>query len=150
MVHERITVRGETPLRGVKRKRTMFQDEETVKAELKSTATATGPVHIVEEDVDGKFIRLHNKGDSEYSLAGHQLIRSTGNEEINPVVYKFHRSYKLAADAQATVWSSDTDQTHEPPTTLVMKNLKWPTDDSILTKLINSDGEVCRHFSCSF
>ncbi|KAA0185772.1 hypothetical protein HAZT_HAZT004327 [Hyalella azteca] len=141
-VQERISVRGGTPLRGVKRKRTMFSDEETTKAELKSTATATGSVHIVEEDPDGKYIKLHNKGDKEYSLSGHQLIRTTENEEINPVVYKFHRSYKLAPDATATVWSSDAGETHDPPTTLVMKNLKWPTDDSITTRLINNEGET--------
>lgn len=75
-------------------------------------------------------------------MSGHQLIRSTDNEEVNPVVYKFHRSYKLASDASATVWSSDAGEIHDPPTTLVMKNLKWPSDDSIITKLVNSEGEV--------
>ncbi|KAF2367438.1 Lamin Tail Domain [Trinorchestia longiramus] len=141
-LQERISARGGTPLRGVKRKRTMFSDEETTKAEFKSTATTTGAVHIVEEDVDGKFIKLHNKGDKEYSLSGHQLIRSTENEEINPVVYKFHRSYKLAPDATATVWSSDAGETHDPPATLVMKNLKWPTDEAITTRLVNNEGET--------
>lgn len=141
-VQERISVRGGTPLRGVKRKRTMFQDEETSKAELKSSASATGPVHIVEEDPEGKFIKLHNKGEEEYSLSGHQLVRSTDNEEVNPVVYKFHRSYKLAPDASATVWSSDAGEVHDPPTTLVMKNLKWPSDDCINTKLVNNEGET--------
>lgn len=67
-MQERTSVRGGTPLRGVKRKRTMFQDEETSKAELKSSASATGPVHIVEEDPEGKFIKLHNKGEEVSSL----------------------------------------------------------------------------------
>uniref|UniRef100_A0A2P2I5Z1 Lamin Dm0-like n=1 Tax=Hirondellea gigas TaxID=1518452 RepID=A0A2P2I5Z1_9CRUS len=138
---EHISVAGGTPVRGVKRKRTMFQDEETSKAEYKSTATSTGYVHIVEEDVDGKFIKLHNKGDQEYSLSGHQLIRSTENEDVNPVVYKFHRTYKIAAGATVSVWSSDSGEVHDPPTTLTMKNLKWPTDESIRTRLVNPDGE---------
>ena len=142
-VQERISLAGETPLRGTKRKRTMFHEEETVtKAEFKSTSSATGSVHIIEEDVDGKFIKLHNKGDDDFPLSGHQLVRSTGNAEVNPVVYKFHRSYKLVADAEVTVWSSDAGMTHDPPATLVMKNLSWPIDESITTKLVNGDGET--------
>lgn len=48
---------------------------------------------------------------------------------------------KLEPGATATVWSSDSNQTHEPPSNLVMKSQKWVVADNMSTVLINNNGD---------
>lgn len=40
------------------------------------------------------------------------------------------------------VWSSDTEQTHSPPSDLVMKDQAWSTGDEIKVTIVDSKGEV--------
>jgi len=132
--------------RGVKRKRvSIFGEDEdvtTTREELQSQSEAHGPVHIVEECVEGKFIRLHNKGIEEYHLGGHELTRCTGEDLDKPVKYKFHRNFKIGPDATCTIYSSDSDVANDPPQDLVMKTLNWPMDEQIKTTLKNAEEEV--------
>jgi len=118
----------------------MFVEEET-KEELRSSSTSHGPIHITEEDVEGLFIRLHNKGEEEYLLGGHELVRKTEGDD-RPVKYKFHRNFKIQANDQVTIWSSDSGEVAKPPHTLVMKTLKWAVGDAFTTELLNADEEV--------
>jgi len=56
-----------TPLRAAKRRR---YDEESIEtaAEYDTNSVANGDVEILEDDPEGKFIRLHNKGDKVFGL----------------------------------------------------------------------------------
>ena len=44
------------------------------------------------------------------------------------------------------VWSSDAEQTHTPPSNLVMKDQTWPLGDDMKTTLVDAKGEVCCHY----
>ena len=73
------------------------------------------------------------------SVGGYQVVRKVGEEET---VFKFHRQSKIPSGTIVSIFSSDSDETHDPPTTLVMKNQKWGVGDEINTTLLNIDGEV--------
>lgn len=135
----RATPRRGTPLRG-KRKRTFLEDsDEQAMSDFTVNSSAKGDIEIKEADPDGKFIQIHNKGNKEVQLGGWQLVRKAG--DADPVTYKFHRNFKLEPGASTSVWSSDTDQSHEPPVNLVMKGQKWLVADQMSTALLNSSGE---------
>jgi len=123
--------------RGTKRKRIMLS-EETASSNFVSTATCKGEVEISEQDPEGKFVKIHNKGDKDIGVGGWQLMRKSGEAEIN---YKFHRSIVLKAGQTSTVWSSDSDVTHNPPSDFVMKNQKWAVGDTFTTTLVNTSAE---------
>ncbi|GAB6018945.1 hypothetical protein CHUAL_000591 [Chamberlinius hualienensis] len=130
-----------TPIgpKGVKRRRGyLSQLDETSTTTYNSTANAIGDVEIKEQDVEGKFIRLFNKGESDINIGGWQLSRKIGEQIIN---YKFHRSITIKAGATVTVWSSDAGTSHAPPAELVMKSQFWGTGANLLTRLINNDGD---------
>lgn len=133
------TPRRGTPLRG-KRKRTFLEDsDEQAMSDFTVNSSAKGEIEIKEADPDGKFIKIHNKGNKEVQLGGWQLVCKAG--DADPVTYKFHRNFKLEPGASTAVWSSDTDQSHEPPANLVMKGQKWLVADQMAATLINSNGE---------
>lgn len=75
----------------------------------------------------------------EVQIGGWTLARKVGTNET---VFKFHRTLKVDGGAMVTVWSSDLGQTHEPPSTIVMKGQKWFCGDNMTTQLYNADGEV--------
>lgn len=129
-----------TPVRaGGKRKRTLLDEsQETSMSDYSVTSSAKGDIEIAEICPEGRFIRLHNKGNKEISLSGWQIVRRAGDSEYT---YKFHRSTKLDGGATVTVWSSDAGQTHEPPSNLVMKGQKWFVGDAMSTVILNSNGE---------
>ncbi|KAB7506119.1 Lamin Dm0 [Armadillidium nasatum] len=135
---ERETPVRRTPVRGMKRKRGTIVEEDLKKSAFQSTSRATGDIEIIEECVDGKFVRLENKSDKDISMGNYQLQRKANDKEV---IYKFHRSLKIPANSIITIWSSDADQTHDAPHSLVMKNQKWPVADFMTTALLNSDGE---------
>ncbi|XP_063704304.1 lamin Dm0-like isoform X2 [Culicoides brevitarsis] len=130
-----------TPTRaGAKRKRTVLEEsEERSVSDWSTTASAKGDVEITECDPEGKFVKLHNKGQKEVNIGGWQVIRRSGDQETT---FKFHRSVKIDAGANVTVWSADTQGvTHEPPATIVMNGKKWVVGDNIITTLFNGEGE---------
>lgn len=101
-------------------------------------SSAKGHVEVSETDTDGKYIKLSNNSDKDESLGGWTLKHSVGEEET---VYKFHRSVHLKANSSITVWSSDSGETHNPPSDLVMKGQRWFTGDSMKTELFDAQGE---------
>jgi len=130
-----------TPTRaGAKRKRTVLDEsEERSVVDWSVTGSAKGDVEVAEVDAEGKFVKLHNKGQKEVNVGGWQLVRRAGDQETQ---FKFHRSVKIDAGATITVWSADTQGvTHEPPATIVMNGKKWVVGDNIVTTLFNADGE---------
>jgi len=121
-----------------KRKRTTYYESSSSRSGYKSSADQKGPVEINEVDTDGKFIKLRNTGDKDFSLGNWQLKLEGGETESS---YKFYRNYNLKSGATVTVWSSNTDVTHSPPTDLVMKNQAWFTADSMTATLVDKDGD---------
>lgn len=129
-----------TPQRaGAKRKRTVLEesDERSV-SDYSVTSSAKGDIEISEVDPEGKFVKLHNKSAKEVQIGGWSLVRKVGTNET---LFKFHRTVKVDGGAFVTVWSSDLGQTHDPPSTIVMKGQKWFSGDNMTTQLLNGEGE---------
>lgn len=133
VVGERETPVRRTPLRGLKRKRQVI--EEGSKSAFQSTARSQGDIEIAEDCAEGKFVKLRNKSDKDFSIGSFQVIRTAGESET---VYKFHSKSKAPAGATVTIWSCDAEATHEPPLNIVMKNQKWAVADNMSTKLLSS------------
>ena len=68
-----------------------------------------------------------------------QLVRKAGDNETD---YKFHRSIKLGAGEETTVWASEAGTTHDAPHNLVMKGQTWFVADKMTTTLFDMEGEV--------
>lgn len=131
--------RGGTP-RGAKRKRTVLLQEEENIVDIVVNSNAKGDVEVNDHDQDGKFVKLFNKGDKEVSLSGWQIIRKAGDQETR---FKFHRSMVIKPNTSVTVWSSDCNEAHNPPSDVVMKGQKWFVSEEMSTTLLNNSGEVC-------
>ncbi|XP_037717703.1 lamin-C isoform X1 [Drosophila subpulchrella] len=123
----------------VKRRRTVIDEsEDRTLSEYSVNAAAKGDLEIIEADVEGRFIKLHNKGTEEINLTGWQLTRIAGDEEL---AFKFSRGSKVLGGASVTIWSVDAGSPHDPPNNLVMKK-KWPVANSMRSVLANADKEV--------
>ncbi|KAJ9584207.1 hypothetical protein L9F63_021442 [Diploptera punctata] len=129
-----------TPVRGGKRKRTTLEEsEESSMSNYHVTSHAKGDIEISDVCPDGKFVKLHNKGNKEMVLGGWQVVRRAGDQETT---FKFHRSVKLEPGATLTVWSSDSGVTHDPHSSnIVMKGQRWFVSDTMSTILLNNAGE---------
>ncbi len=68
------------------------------------------------------------------------MIHKAGDKETT---YKFHRSSQLKAGQYVTIWSAESEQTHSPPTDLVMKSQKWFIGEDMRTAVLDNSGEVC-------
>ncbi|XP_017024606.1 lamin-C isoform X1 [Drosophila kikkawai] len=122
----------------VKRRRTVIDESEDRNvSEYSVNAAAKGDLEIIEADVEGRFIKLHNKGTEEINLTGWQLTRIAGDEEL---AFKFSRGSKVLGGASVTIWSVDAGTAHDPPNNLVMKK-KWPVANSMRSVLANADKE---------
>ncbi|XP_045608036.2 lamin Dm0 isoform X2 [Procambarus clarkii] len=126
-----------TPIRSMKRKRTVMEEES--RKSFQSTARSTGDIDIVEDCPEGKFVKLQNKSDKDFSIGGFQIIRTAGEAETT---YKFHSKSKIPAGACVTIWSCDTEATHDPPLNIVMKNQKWAIADNMTTRLLSTSEEM--------
>ncbi|CAH1155512.1 unnamed protein product [Phaedon cochleariae] len=129
-----------TPVRlGAKRKRTLLEEsQESSVSDYSVNSSSKGDVEVSEVDAEGQFVRLQNKGGQEVALGGWQVVRKAGDAET---MYKFHRSLKLEANGHVTIWSSDLNKDHEPPSNLVMKGQKWVVGDNMTTTVLNNNGE---------
>ncbi|XP_068209608.1 lamin Dm0-like isoform X2 [Palaemon carinicauda] len=136
---ERETPIRRTPLRGMKRKRTVVEEDVVTKSSFQSSARSSGDLELVEDCQEGKFVKLQNKSEKDISIGNFQIIRTAGEAET---IFKFHSKSKIPAGATVTVWSCDTEMTHEPPLTIVMKNQKWAVSDSMTTKLLSTSEEL--------
>jgi lamin B len=126
-----------TPLRATKRQRY----EEGSSSEYSVSRTHSTDIVILEDDPEGRFVKLQNKGQKEMSLSGWVLTRKSETDELE-TIHKFHRQMKLDANATVTIWSSDAaGAVHEPPFNLTMKGQKWFPSQNIRTVLHNNSGE---------
>ncbi|XP_067626848.1 lamin-C isoform X2 [Eurosta solidaginis] len=122
----------------VKRRRTVIDESEDRNlSEYSVNSAAKGDLQIIDADSEGRYIKLHNKGNEEIHLTGWQLTRIAGDEEL---AFKFSRGSKINAGASVTIWSVDAGVAHDPPQNLVMKK-KWPVADSMRSVLANADKE---------
>ncbi|CAH1102083.1 unnamed protein product [Psylliodes chrysocephalus] len=137
---QRSSSQRRTPIRaGAKRKRTLLEEsQESSLSDFSINSSSKGDIEVADVDADGHFIRLHNKSNQEVPLGGWQVIRRVGEEET---VFKFHRSLKLEGNGYVTIWSSDQNKDHEPPSNLVMKGQKWIVGDNMTTLVLNNSGE---------
>ncbi|XP_023209697.1 lamin Dm0-like [Centruroides sculpturatus] len=129
-----------TPTRGSKRKRTVFsQMEEKCDSSTQASSSTKGDVEIVEYDSDGRFIKIHNKGNKELPIGGWQLVQKTSEDEGTS--FKFQRNTTISSHAYVTVWSSDSGTSHSPPRDIVMRGQSWIPSDSSTVTLLNNNGE---------
>jgi len=135
---ERETPIRRTPLRGMKRKRTVVEESSSEKSAFQSTARCLGDIEIAEDCPEGKFVKLHNKSEKDVAMGGCSILRTAGDAEVT---YKFHAKSKIPAGATVTIYSSDQEETHEPPLTIVMKNQMWAVADDISTRLVSTTSE---------
>lgn len=139
VAHSRSTPVRRTPMRGTKRKRTFTsQSEHKSSSDHQVSASAKGDVEIFEHDMEGKFVKLFNKGSKEVPIGGWQLVRHAGDKETN---FKFHRSIIIKPNAYVTVWSAESGVSHNPPADIVMKGQTWFVGDDMITTLMNNNGE---------
>lgn len=129
--------------RGQKRKRICLTEEENL-SDLMVTSNAKGDVEISDHDQDGKFVKLNNKGEKEVSLGGWVLTRLADGLETR---FKFHRSISIKPGQSVTVWSSDSNAVHHPPSDIVMKAQTWFTAEKMSTTLFNTNSEVNNSFN---
>ncbi|KAF7635054.1 hypothetical protein Mgra_00005495 [Meloidogyne graminicola] len=127
--------------RGTKRRRLNQEEvsfDQTVE-KWNTNSHAEGDLVIDEVDVEGKFIRLANKGVDDISIAN-WVVRSTAGDI--ETTFKFHSRAKLQAGKTVTIWSSNANAEHQPPNSFVMKNQMWPHDRFIRTDVLNADREL--------
>ncbi|CAG9854436.1 unnamed protein product [Phyllotreta striolata] len=139
-VHQRSSSQRRTPVRvGAKRKRALLEEtQESSMSDYSVNSSSKGDIEVAAVDPEGQFVRLHNKSNQEVPLSGWQVIRRAGDEET---FYKFHRTVKVEGNGTVTIWSSDLNKDHEPPSNLVMKGQKWVTGDNMITVVLNNNGE---------
>lgn len=133
-----------TPLgKAAAKRRRVFLDETQEADSFQVSGEAKGDVEISDVDHrEGKYIQLHNKSDKEISLGGWSIKHTGGSEDLE-TTFKFHRSVKIDGKGNVTVWSMDSGRSHNPPEHIVMKQ-KWFMGDSMMTILLNNDGEVSK------
>lgn len=123
--------------RGSKRK-VVF--EEVYENDIVNDAHTNCDIEIIEHDSDGSFVTIRNKGKSEISLSGWQLVRKTGSDVKTS--YKFHRNVVIKPKATITIWSSNSKKEHNPPNDLLMKSQSWFTAPEMATVLLDNNSEV--------
>ncbi|XP_050402464.1 prelamin-A/C [Patella vulgata] len=123
--------------KGSKRKR-VETEERTEEFSSHSSMTEQGKIGI-EADEDGKFVKITNLTDEEIHVGNWKLEHKAGDADVT---YKFHRNLILKGNSTMTVWSSDQEVTHDPPSDLVMKNKQWGSAKDSETSLISNDGKL--------
>jgi len=123
--------------RGQKRSRTEFESTQTSMASQSNTAS--GHIQISDCDAEGKFVRVYNSSTEDEPLGGWVVQRTVDDGEA--VDYKFTPKFVLKGDSSVTVWASSSGAKHKPPTDLVAKG-NWGVGKSVVTEVVNSDGEV--------
>lgn len=93
------------PARGVKRKRTIFEEEDIF--DMVSEHSGAGTIIIEPIKKGSKFIRVVNKDVEDLNIGGWTLSNDSNGQEVT---YKFHRSTTLKPGDICTVWSADADQ----------------------------------------
>lgn len=134
-----------TPLRaGAKRKRTLLDESSDLTAsDYSINKSSKSDIEIAEVDADGKFVKISNKSNQEVPLGGWIVHCKAGDEEAQ---YKFHRSIKIEPKGQVTIWSSNLNKDHEPPSNVVMKGSRWVVAANMATTIMNQEGEEVANY----
>ncbi|XP_055352673.1 lamin-2-like isoform X2 [Paramacrobiotus metropolitanus] len=128
-----------TPEGSARRGRKRATDQIT-RTHYRNEATATGDIHIVEIDADGQFVRLENKSGEDIVIGGWTLHMRSDNEADNETIYKIHGHTTLKGHSTMTIWSANTNVTHDPPSDVVMEG-RWLVGQSTFVALANNNGE---------
>ncbi|XP_062301211.1 lamin-A-like [Scomber scombrus] len=96
-----------------------------------------GPV-IVEFDQDRKYVHLRNFSNEEQPMGCWELQIQVDDEQ--PIIYTFLPSFTLKAEQTVTIWPSNSDVDHNPPTNLVLWK-SWDPADKLLATLLCSSGQ---------
>ncbi|KAK0070284.1 lamin-B1 [Biomphalaria pfeifferi] len=99
------------------------------------SASSTCGIEISEVDTDGKFIKLTNITDKDIPLHQWQVKHTAGENETK---HKFGKNI-LKAGQSVTLWSADADQTHNPPSDLVLKGKRWFVSSDMTTTIIDPE-----------
>ncbi|KAH9518449.1 hypothetical protein Btru_016837 [Bulinus truncatus] len=86
-------------------------------------------------DTDGKFIKLTNTTDKDIPLNHWQIKHTAGDNETR---HKFGKNV-IKAGQSITLWSADSDQTHNPPSDLVLKGKRWFVSAEMTTTLFDAE-----------
>lgn len=114
------------------------------RVEYQCSSTTKDAIKFEEICPDGKFVKLINTSDDkEMAVGGWQVKVLSGDNET---IYKFHRTLHVKPGQSVTIWSSDADQTHSPPTDLVMKTQAWQVGDANSAILLDQKGEEIATF----
>ncbi|XP_057303198.1 lamin-L(I)-like [Hydractinia symbiolongicarpus] len=105
-------------------------------------SSLSGGVEISECDTEGKFIKLHNKSETDEALGGWHVQRIVDNKEDDAVKYNFTPKFVLKAGHSVTIWSNSTGVKSKAPTDLVLRSVDWPIGNSIVTSVINNESEI--------
>ncbi|XP_005094526.1 lamin-B1 [Aplysia californica] len=109
--------------------------QRTASSGFSRSATSSCGVDISDVDTDGKFVKLTNTTDKDVHLFHWQIRHVSGDNETR---HKFQKNV-LKAGQTITVWSADSDQTHNPPSDLVMKGKRWFVSGDMTTTLLDQD-----------
>lgn len=132
---------GSSPLnvsRGSKRK-VVF--EEVYESDIHTDAHTNCDIEISDHDAEGSFVTLRNKGKTDVSLSGWQLVRKTGAVGEVRTSYKFHRNVVVKPKTTVTVWSASSKKEHNPPGDLLMKSQNWFTAEEMVTLLLDNNSD---------
>jgi len=117
-------------------KRRRIEEEETT--QIVSTHSGSGKILIEQTGSGDKAIKLVNREETPLNIAGWTLTNSSGGTDFS---YKFPRGAVIGPNETCCVWSSDSNQEHNPPHNYVMKKGGWAIGDESATTLVNKDGE---------
>ena len=132
---------GSSPLnvsRGSKRK-VVF--EEVYESDIHTDAHTNCDIEISDHDAEGSFVTLRNKGKTDVSLSGWQLVRKSGAGGEVKTSYKFHRNVVVKPKATVTIWSASSKKEHNPPSDLLMKSQNWFTAEEMATVLLDNNSD---------
>ncbi|TPP59871.1 Lamin [Fasciola gigantica] len=102
------------------------------------SSTTSGPVEFYkEQDTQGKWVKLINTSNEDVSIGGWELVHEVDGKETR---FKFHRSLAVKPGTTCTIWSGDTDTTHNPPADIVMKNKSFNAGSEAVISLLDGDG----------
>lgn len=102
------------------------------------SSTSSGSVEFCkEQDTQWKCVKFSNTSTEDASMGNWELVQEVDGQELR---FKFHRTLSLKPGATCSVWSGDSDASHNPPTDIVMKNKSFLTGPEITLTLLDADG----------
>nr|CDS17014.1 lamin [Echinococcus granulosus] len=101
------------------------------------STSAIGDIEFTaDQDGSGRWIKLINVAKDDINIGNWVLKHQADGEEVT---YKFGRTFNMKPGSTCTIWGSDSDATHNPPETVVMKNQTFHSGANITITLISED-----------